>query len=467
MKSFRQAMINISSRVMGNALRVAGVAGLLYAAPARAAVLNVAPEGAPFRTVVDALRAARPGDTIRVSAGVYEGDLLLDRTLVLEGKGKPVIRGSGRTSTITITAPSCEVRGFIIEHCGADLQKEDSGILLRSPDNRIEDNELRDILYGIYLYRAGGNRIRRNLISGRKFLESGERGAGLHLWDSPDNIIEHNTITEARDGLYIQSSPGATIRHNRVYNLRYGVHYMFSDKNNFEDNVFAYCMAGAAIMYSRTIEFRRNAFIHNRGFSSFGILFQECEHCLSERNLIVDNTTGIFMEALRDSEFHDNVIGENDVALEMFSSASGNLFWNNNFVSNLSPLLLIGRTTTTRWELNGRGNYWSDYGGYDLDHDGIGDVPHKIQNVFDYMEGNFPRLRLYLESPAAQGLALAERLFPVVVGSREIDRAPLVHPVAVEAALAGAPMSARWPLGLLSAVMLGAGVAVVLWGQRR
>lgn len=242
---------------------------------------------------------------------------------------------------------------------------------------------------------------------------------------------------------------------------------MFSDRNTFEDNVFANCMAGAAIMYSRNIEFRRNAFIHNRGFSSFGILFQECDRCLSEGNLIVDNAAGIFMESLRDSEFRNNMIAENDVALEMFSSASGNLFWCNNFVSNLSPLQLIGRTTTTRWERNGRGNYWSDYAGYDLDHDGIGDIPHKIQNIFEYMEGNFPRLRLYLDSPAAQALALTERLFPVVVGSREIDPAPLIHPLAVDTATDTVRMGPHLPLGILSAVMLGAGIIVVLWGRRR
>jgi len=440
---------------------------LFLALPSAAEILKVSPNGSRFRTVAEALRAARAGDAIRVSEGLYDGNLVLDRTLTLEGVGKPVIRGTGAGSTITVTAPACTIRGFVIEHSGSDLQMEDSGILLRSPGNRIEDNELRDILYGIYLYRSAGNSIRRNTIRGREYLESGERGAGLHLWDSPDNILEDNTITAARDGLYIQSSPGSAIRRNRVRNLRYGVHYMFSDNNTFEDNVFAYCIAGAAIMYSRQIEFRRNAFVHNRGFSSFGILFQECDRCVSERNLIVDNATGIFMEALRDSEFRNNVIGENDIALEMFSSASGNLFCNNNFVSNLSPLQLIGRATTTRWESNGRGNYWSDYTGFDLDHDGIGDVPHRIQNVFEYMEGNFPRLRLYLESPAAQALALTERLFPVVRGSRELDRAPLIRPVATGVAMDAAPVGSHLPFVFVSATMLGAGITVAWRGRRR
>lgn len=433
-----------------------------------AAELTVGREGSGFRTVTEALAAARAGDTIRLTSGVYQEDLTLDRTVHLEGIGKPRLRGSGRGSIIVVNAPGCTIRGLVIEHCGGDLQNEDSGILLRSSGNRVEDNDLVDILYGIYLYGARRNIIRGNTISGRPELEIGERGAGLHLWNSPDNLIENNRISETRDGLYIQSSPGSTIRQNQVYSLRYGVHYMFSDRNTFEDNVFAYCVAGAAIMYSYDIDFRRNAFVHNRGFSSFGILFQECERCLAEGNFIIDNATGIFMEALRDSRFHDNVIAENDVALLMFSSAERVVFCNNNFVQNLSPLQLVGRSTTTRWVCGGRGNYWSEYTGYDLNGDGTGDVQHRIQNIFGYMEGNHPRLRLYLESPAAQALELTERLFPVVRASQEIDRAPLMRPVPLRYPFEGTEGSmSHVPLSLFSLGLLGVATTVILWGRRK
>lgn len=149
---------------------------------------------------------------------------------------------------------------------------------------------------------------------------------------------------------YIQSSPNNLIRHNRVLNLRYGLHYMNSDGNKFEDNLFSHNVAGVAIIYSSGIEFRRNAFLHNRGFSSFGILFQDCDACLAEDNFIVDNATGIFMEALRKSTFRRNVIAENDVALQIFSSVDQNLFYGNHFVENLSPLRVIGKTTNTCWQ---------------------------------------------------------------------------------------------------------------------
>ncbi|HYK88892.1 MAG TPA: nitrous oxide reductase family maturation protein NosD, partial [Acidobacteriota bacterium] len=406
-------------------------------------------------------------DTVRVEPGSYEGNLALSKPLVLEGVGNPVIRGSGTGSVVLVAASGCAIRGFTIERSGGDLQQEDSGILLKSDGNRVEDNSLADVLYGIYLYGSRNNTVRRNVIRGRRELEIGERGAGLHLWNSPGNLIEGNTISEARDGLYIQSSPGNTILRNRIFRLRYGVHYMFSESNSFEDNTFSDNVAGAAIMYSNHISFRRNAFVHNRGFSSFGILFQDCERCLAEGNFLIDNATGIFMEALRYSTFRGNVIAGNDVALQMFSSADENVFTCNNFVQNLSPLQLIGRSSTTRWSMDGRGNYWSDYDGYDLNGDGIGDVPHRIQNLFEYMEGNHPRLRLYLESPSAHALALAEKAFPIVQMSREVDRAPLMAPQSIryrsESRKTGAPAAVAAVLSLGTFIV---GLVFLWWGQR-
>lgn len=427
---------------------------------ATAATLVVGGADAQFQSVQAAIEAANAGDTVQVRAGAYTGNVTLNKQIALEGIGRPVLRGEGLASVVTVFADGCAIRGFIIEHSGGDLNSEDSGILLKSSNNQIEDNELRDILYGIYLYSSHANTLRRNRIRGRPELEEGDRGAGLHLWNSPDNIIEDNTISEERDGMYIQSCSGNQIRRNRVSNLRYGLHYMFSDRNVFEDNFFSNNVAGAAIMYSNHIEFRRNAFVHNRGFSSFGILFQACNELLAEENFIVDNATGIFMEALSKTTFRHNTIANNDVALQMFSSSDANIFTENNFVDNLSPLQLIGRTTTTKWS----GNFWSDYDGYDLNEDGRGDVPLKIQNVFEFMEGNHPRLRLYLDSPAARAMAVAEKTFPILRGSSEIDESPLMRPVDLHYPFTAERPASRIHAGLMTAsLLLLAAAATVIW----
>lgn len=422
----------------------------------------------PGQSIQAAIDGSRPGDTIEVRAGSYTGNITINKQLILEGVSKPVLRGEGVGSVITTLADSCVIRGFVIEHSGGDLTREDSGILLKSSKNQIEDNVLRDILYGIYLYSSRGNTLRGNHIRGRGELEEGDRGAGLHLWNSPDNIIEDNTISETRDGLYVQSCNGNQIRRNRVSNLRYGLHYMSSDRNVFEDNFFSDNVAGAAIMYSNHIEFRRNAFVHNRGFSSFGILFQECNELVAEENFIIDNATGIFMEALRNTTFRHNTIANNDVAVQMFSSSDANVFTENSFVNNLSPLQLIGRSTTTKWSENGRGNFWSDYDGYDLNEDGRGDVPVKIQNVFEYLQGNHPRLSLFLDSPAARAMAVAEKTFPILRGSSEIDEAPLMKPIALPYPFRKEQAASRLHGGLMmmSVLTLGAALMVIWRGQK-
>ncbi|MFK9339982.1 NosD domain-containing protein, partial [Escherichia coli] len=79
------------------------------------------------------------------------------------------------------------------------------------------------------------NVVANNGIRGRDWLEMGERGSAIHIWDSLRNTVTDNVITAARDGMYLQNASESYIARNRVQNLRYGLHYMFSDDNRFED----------------------------------------------------------------------------------------------------------------------------------------------------------------------------------------------------------------------------------------
>lgn len=428
--------------------------------------LHVSPQG-PFYSPSQAIAAAQDGDTIEIAPGLYAGNLVLDRRLSLIGRGAPVIRGAGSGSVITVTADGCAIRGLVFEHSGPMLASEDSGILLKSSRNRVENNELRDILFGIYLYHASDNLIRGNRITGRPYLDLGGRGSGIHIWNSERNVLAGNIITQVRDGMYLQNTYHSVIRDNRIFNLRYGLHYMWSDDNTFEDNLFYDNIAGAAIMYSHRVQMRRNVFRHNRGYSSYGILFQENDDCIFEDNIVADNAVGIFMEAMRRGQVRRNLISANDVAIQAFGSATQNLFQYNNFVDNLSPILVVGAPGDTRWNGESAGNYWSDYGGYDLDGDGIGDVPYKIANLFSHLEGSYPRLRLYLDSPAAQALALAERGFPLLERHVQQDLKPLMRPaqLSFQAAPERAPLSRRAPAAVPPLLMLAAS-ALLLFKTR-
>jgi len=414
----------------------------------------------PIQVLVD---RALPGDTIIVAEGIYIGDITMAKPLALIGENRPVLQGSGEGSCVTILASGCTVKGFVIEQSGSDLMQEDAGILVRSNGNRIEGNDLRDVLFGIYLFEADSNFIVRNTIVGRGHLDYGQRGSGIHIWNSYDNNLAGNVIHDSRDGFYIQYASRTRIDNNTVYDTRYGLHYMYADSNSFSYNRFSHNVAGAAIMYSRGISFRHNVFSHNRGFASYGILFQDCHDVVADSNVIADNVVGMFFEASTNNIYRHNVIAQNDLALQMFQNSIGNIFSGNNFVDNLNPLTIVGKRTDTHWNRNGTGNYWSAYDGYDLDADGIGDVPMKIQNAFNYLEGRVPNLRLYLYSPASQALAVAASAFPVIDINREIDDVPLMVPVdlrsmpALEMALeSGSPKN---PRPLLAGVAVAAGLA--------
>lgn len=383
----------------------------------------------PVRNLLqDRIDGASPGDTVFVPSGTFEGDLVVSKRLAVIGSGGSVIRGSGRGTCLTLTADSCVVRDLVVERSGKDLTREDAAILLRSSHNILERLTIRDALFGIYLLSSHENLIADNSISEAPGLDLGQRGNGIHVWNSDGNTFIGNSITGTRDGFYFLYANRSRTERNRASQLRYGLHYMYSDSNEFVANTFVDNLAGAAIMYSIDVRFRHNLFVRNRGYASYGLLLQDCHGVLADSNIIADNVVGMFFEAATDNVFRHNVIARNDVALTMFQNAENNAFSENNFIDNVNALVIVGKRTASQWSVDGRGNYWSDYEGYDLDGDGVGDVPLRIQNVFEYLEGQLPNTRLYLYSPAAQALASATKAFPIVEITREEDPFPLMHP---------------------------------------
>lgn len=383
------------------------------------------------QSIHEVINIAQISDTLIVEEGLYQGNLLLTKPLAIIGSGTAVIRGDGAGSILTILADSCTIRGLTFEHCGRMLVHEDAGILVKSSHNVIEQNRLRDILFGIYLLQSDANTIANNTIEGRKELEQGERGSGIHLWNSHRNVLSGNVIRRTRDGLYIQNANHTLIKENEVHSLRYGVHYMYADSNTFLRNYFHDNVAGAAIMYSRGIVMKHNLFVRNRGFASYGILFQDCHFARADSNVVADNVVGIFMESSTNNFFRATIVARNDAALQMFQNSVNNTFTENNFIDNLNLLTIVGKRTESHWSVGGRGNYWSAYDGYDVDADGIGDVPMKIQNVFNYLEGKNQNVRLFLFSPASQALAVSAKAFPIIELNNELDSFPLLTPVDV------------------------------------
>ena len=432
--------------------------------PAAAVILALAgaPAGAsPLQARID---AALPGATIVVGPGTYQGDLVINRPVRLVGRGRPLLLGSGTGSVVSIRAAGVTLEGFDVDgRGGGDLGKDSSGIHIAAPRARVRDCRIRGSLFGIYLREAHGSAVERCTVDGIPGKDPGEKGSGIHVWNTRGFRLEGNAVRQARDGFYVQSSPGGIVRGNTARDLRYGLHYMFSDDNLFEDNVFENGAAGAALMYSRRITFRRNRFLRNRGFASVGLLLKACDELLAEDNLIADNARGIFLEGSYDNVFRGNVVAASDAGIVLYDSCARNRFEGNSFVANLTPLQLVGRRTDTVFT----GNYWSDDDEPDLDGDGRSDRPYRLSSVFDNLRGNLAAADLLAQGPAALALGAAEEAFPVLDAVPVEDPSPLARPPAAPLVPLAGERGWRSPAGLLASLALaGAGAFALVRGRR-
>ncbi|GAB4333843.1 MAG: hypothetical protein Kow0010_20530 [Dehalococcoidia bacterium] len=430
--------------------RAAGsvAAGLLIVAVV-AAGDRVAPASAadvPPVSIQAAIDAAAPGDTVVIPAGVYEGPVVVDKTITLVGDGWPVIDGRHAGDVVVIAADGVTLRGFVIQGSGRDVSNEPGGIRLEGDYATIEGNQLRDVLYGIILIHSDGHIVRDNTVVSLEDEPTQRRGHAIYLWNTSHNLVERNTIRTAKDGIFLGFASFNEIRGNHVADVRYGIHYMYADDNAFFDNVFRDNIAGAAIMYSRRIELSGNEFAYNTSSASgYGILLKDVDDVTIRGNRIHHNRLGMTMEGAPQSPLafvrvEDNLIGYNQVALEM-STTTNAVFVGNTFIGNLKQVESRGGDIGKRnvWSEDGRGNYWDAYQGYDANGDGVGDIPFRYEGVYDDLIEKNEALKAYQYTFAHTALDLTARWFPVYRPEpRVVDPAPLMSPTRSLPADAGA-----------------------------
>ena len=74
------------------------------------------------------------------------------------------------------------------------------------------------------------------------------------------------------------------------------------------------------------------------------------------------------------------------------------------------------------------GNFWSDNtGGYDLDYDGISDVPYRPVNLFSYMVGSMQSSTILMRSLLIDLVNYAEKVAPVITPHNLVDNEPLMR----------------------------------------
>ena len=384
----------------------------------------------PLTSIAAAAAMSQPFDTIRVYEGVYtEAGIEITHPLILEGVGRPLIDGNGGGFILTIRSDSVQVRGFKIRNTGVSYVRDFAAILLEdASDFIVEDNHLDDVFFGIYLARTTRGIIRNNRIESYDRREASS-GNGIHLWSVVNPEIVGNTIIGMRDGIYLEFAENADIRQNiSSGNNRYGLHYMFSNGGRYYQNVFRENGAGVAVMYSDRVNMTDNLFEFNWGPSAYGLLLKDIRHSIIERNRFIRNTIAIYAEGVSHTTITGNEIRRNGWAVNIKSNSMRNTFSGNNFVENSQDV----RTDSPRNPNTFDGNYWSHYEGYDLDRDGIGDIPYRPVSLFSIIIERQPEALILMRSMFIRLLDMAERVMPVLTPKTLFDENPLMQPVRLD-----------------------------------
>jgi nitrous oxidase accessory protein len=387
-------------------------------------VLLIGPDR-EYRTMKSAIAAAAPGDTLQVHGGVYaEGNLPIAISLTLIGVDRPVLDGRERDEILTVTAPEFSIEGFVIRNAGASFIHDNAGIKLDGVrQGRIANNRFENNFFAIYLARTSGCTIENNEIVSSLLTET-RSGNGIHLWYCKENLIRNNTIRGHRDGIYFEFVEDTKIVNNWAQgNLRYGLHFMFSNRNRYWGNTFIDNGAGVAVMYSRNIEMHDNTFKDNWGDAAYGILLKEIFDSELRNNRFIRNTVGLLSESCSRIEVENNDFINNGWAVKIMASSTENRFQFNNFVGNSFDVATNSRQNYNTFNQN----YWGRYQGYDLDRDGIGDVPfHPVRLFSIFVEQNEPALIL-LRSLFISILDLAEEQIPLLTPATLVDQQPLMR----------------------------------------
>jgi len=209
---------------------------------------------------------------------------------------------------------------------GMTLTKNRHGLLLAYINNsRITNNTITDNSHGVYLAWS-----LNTILSGNNITAS--NGFGVNLDYSCNNTISGNSIIDNRlSGVWLEWSSNNTISRNDIAKNDRGVQVSSSSHNTICGNDIA-----------------KN--------DDFGIHLSESSNNSISENNIINNDYGI-----------------------TFYNSSDNIIFHNNFITNAQQVSIHTLYTNPNFWDNGlEGNYWSNYTGLDLNHDGIGNTWHQI-----------------------------------------------------------------------------------------
>jgi nitrous oxidase accessory protein len=195
---------------------------------------------------------------------------------------------------------------------------------------------------------------------------------------------------------------------------------MWTDGGTVSGNLSEGNDVGFALMFSRQLSVAGNT---SRGDREHGLLLNFANNAeITDNTVIGCPNKCVFIYNANDNLFTRNRFQDCGIGIHFTAGAERNRFTEN-------AVMYVG-TRSLDWSVEGRGNYWSDNTAFDLDGDGIADMPYRPNDVVDRVVWAVPLAKLLLNSPAVQVVRWAQAEFPAVTPGGVIDSAPLMRPAA-------------------------------------
>ncbi len=227
---------------------------------------------------------------------------------------------------------------------------------------------------------------------------------GISISNAPNGLIIGNNLSNnLENGIWVYNSQNITILNNTFsYNTITGIYVRNSNNIGIAGNNVSYTKIsnGMLFMNSNNVNITKN--IVNNNFQAGIALNGQIGYCHTYKiydNELRNNHDGIYLTKGDNNEIFDNIIDNSTIGIA-FSTSDNNVI-SGNFISNCTDRGLAPFSTSLSnlfyenylsdnnvnandqgtgndWNTTIVGNYWDDYGGSDLDDDGIGDTPHNV-----------------------------------------------------------------------------------------
>ena len=292
----------------------------------------------------DAIDKAPAGSILKLPAGVYKGNIVINKPITIMGKEEGVIiDAEGNGTVITAKGSFITLKNLTIVGSGDRHERLDAAIKLSDGKQcEISHCVIKDCLFGIDMQMVSNSIISNNKITSKNF-DLGLRGDGLRLWYSNDNIVKENSLIKSRD-MVIWYSHGNEIIKNYGRENRYSLHFMYAGKNLIKDNTYELNSVGIFFMYSQDSIAIGNVIKSSLGATGMGIGLKDVSNFVLKDNTVLYNAQGLYIDRSPfEPDTHNWIEGNkilyNAEALHFHSMSENNVIKDNIIMGNIEDIV--------------------------------------------------------------------------------------------------------------------------------